>query len=86
MLIARFIRFYGIAAYRDARWPTRDGVIPAQLFWVLVQEMPGTWAAEQLRAYYASFLALGQVQGNREARPALERALRSLTDLAYPNR
>jgi len=39
-------------------------------------------AGEILDQYHAGFLAFAHVQGSKEARPALDRVIRSITDQA----
>jgi hypothetical protein len=66
------------------RWPTRDGVVPAALFFALEAESAHVAAAEQLQHYYAGLLAGAQVHGSKESKAARDEAVRTLTALAYP--
>lgn len=66
------------------RWPTRDGVIPCRLFFVLDAERHGVASEEQLSAYHAVLLATATVHGGEEGKGSRDAAVRSLTQLAYP--
>jgi hypothetical protein len=84
VLLARFIQLYGMDTYRNAVWPTRDQVIPFQLFYLMVGAIANLAAAEQLNAYYAALLAGAQVQGGEEGRASRDESVRSLAALAHP--
>lgn len=84
VLFARFIQLYGMDTYHNVAWPTRDHVIPFQLFYLMLGAIANLAAAEQLNAYYAALLAGAQVQGGEEGRAAREEAVRSLAALAHP--
>jgi hypothetical protein len=85
--IARFARFYGMTTYRGAsmRWPTRDGVIPANAFFAMERQIAHVSAAEQLQSYYAVLLGTAAVMGGKEGRSALDAAVTAVKDLAYPD-
>lgn len=82
-LVARFIRFYP-GLYWAPHWPTRDGVIPYALFYELLRAITNVGAAEQLDAYYAQLLAVGQVMGGDAGRSTIREAITRLTRLGYP--
>ena len=48
LAVAHFLRFYGAGALRGPGWPTRDGVIPWGLFWLLYHQLRHVTALERL--------------------------------------
>lgn len=83
-LFARFVQVYGMAAWHSPAWPTRDRVIPFQLFYAMIGALANVTAADQLTAYYAALLAGAQVHGGTDGRSERDRAVRSLVDTAFP--
>lgn len=83
-LIARFIRFYGMAAWANPSYPTRDGIIPFGLFYLLLVAMANVSAAERYESYFAALLAGAMVHGGDEGRAERERQVEHLLATAYP--
>lgn len=83
-LIARFLRAYP-GLYWAPHWPTPDHVIPYRLFYELLAAIANVGAAEQLQAYYATLLAVGQVWSGKDGRSKITAAVRELTALAFPD-
>lgn len=80
-LVARFIRMYGMAAYRGA-WPGPGGVVPARVFFLLWQQIPKLTAGERLELAEGS--RLGQALVEAPKSPDVKREARRLARLAVP--
>lgn len=83
-LVSTFIRFYGMEAYHHPRWPTRDHLIPFELFYAMLATAGAITAAEQYRHFHAARLAVGAVMASEEGRSNVQRAVDELVKLAFP--
>lgn len=73
--LARFTRWYP-GLYRQAQYPTSDGVIPVRLFWGLMQARPAVMAEERLQMNRAVGLAIARAMSEDPKVAATERAER----------
>jgi hypothetical protein len=85
LLVARFIRFYGMDTWTHVTWPTRDRVIPFQLFFAFLAAIVNVEAAEQVQAYHAQLLAGAMIHGGEEGKASRDRHVEQLLATAYPN-
>lgn len=79
--VAMLIRYYGQDTYRNAQYPTSDGIIPYKMFWCLSKTIKAVMAMERLSAARAS--AHGQAMVEDGKNPAVKRLLNSELDEAF---
>jgi hypothetical protein len=84
LLVSRFIRFYGMDAWTNPTWPTRDRVIPFKLFFAMLIALTNIEAGEQVQAYHAALLAGAMIHGGEDGRATRERHVEQLLSRAYP--
>lgn len=83
-LVARFIRFYGMAAWTNPAYPTRDQHIPFGLFYAMLVAMANVSAAERFEAYIAALLAGAMIHGGEDGKASRDREVEQLLATAYP--
>jgi hypothetical protein len=80
--VARFIRTYGPGMYRDARYPTRDKVIPWRLFQLMMLARRHVLAEERMHEAHAVGLAIARALNGDN--PKVQAAGRAEEREAYP--
>lgn len=71
--------------YRNPFWPTRDRVVPVRLFYPFLEAIGNVSAAEELQQYFATVLASAQVWAPEDKQGTIQRAVKALRAMAYPN-
>ncbi len=81
--VALFLRVYGPQTLRGPGWPTRDGVIPWQMFWLLYCQIPRIQAMERLNESTAVAHAIAVSFAGKD--PAVEQHTRDELKLLFPD-
>lgn len=83
--IARFIYHFGPGAWRNEAWPTRDRVVPYQLFyWLDVCLVENLLALDELHTALGVSLGYANARSGKEGK--VKSAMRSARRSAYPTR
>lgn len=88
--LAQFLHYYpGFYAaplwrptWRRRPWETRDGIVPARLFFLLYAELDAVTAREEMTGALAAGAAIANTFGGEEDKASA--ALDSLIDRAFP--
>ncbi|MCA1571297.1 MAG: hypothetical protein LC798_13455 [Chloroflexi bacterium] len=88
--LAQFLHYYpGLYAartwgpsWRRRPWETRDGIVPARLFFLLYAELDAVTAREEMTGALAAGAAIGNALGGEDDRASA--ALDALIDRAFP--
>lgn len=79
----RFVQLYGDAMYyAPGRWPTRDGIVPAARFDILIAQGAADEARQEL--VHANASSLGRAVSHARSAGDARTLTRPLRDRAYP--